>query len=114
VTDEQFGTDPALEIETDFFIVHGHHYTCNGGNPDWRSHHDHEVVLVRDGDVLRCPECNRTQPLRRLMNEAELDARRAAIIRAVRGVPEPEPDDLDAALTRFETWLAEHPVEEDR
>lgn len=80
MTDEQFGDDPALEIETDFFILHGHSYTCNGGNPDWRTHHDHEVVLVRDGDVLRCPECNRTQPLKRRMSQAELDAARERIM----------------------------------
>jgi hypothetical protein len=78
----QFGTDPALEIETDFFILHGHPYTCNGGNQTgpW---HDHEVVLVRDGDLLRCPECDRTQPLRRLMNAQELDKIRNSIISRV-------------------------------
>lgn len=41
----------------------GHPRTCNGGNPDWRTHHDHEVILVRDGDRLRCPECGREEAL---------------------------------------------------
>lgn len=61
----QFGTDPALQVETDPFVLLGHPYTCNGGNlfGPW---HDHEVILIRDGLVLRCPECNRTQPVRRL------------------------------------------------
>lgn len=84
MTDEQFGTDPALEIERDFFIMNGHHYTCNGGNPDLSSHHRHEVVLVRDGDVLRCPECNRTQPLKRRMNQAEIDVARERVMARVR------------------------------
>lgn len=82
MTDEQFGTDPDLEIERDFFILHGHHYTCNGGNPTgpW---HDHEVVLVRDGDVLRCPECGRTQPLKRRHSQEELDEIRRSIMERV-------------------------------
>ncbi len=39
-----------------------HPWTCNGGNPDWSTHHDHEVVLVPEDDGFRCPECNRFQP----------------------------------------------------
>jgi hypothetical protein len=65
MTYDQFGTDPQLDVETDFFILAGHPYTCNGGNPDFSTHHDHEVILVKDGSTLRCPECGRTQPLKR-------------------------------------------------
>lgn len=51
-------------LEDDLLIAAGHPYTCNGGNPDWRTHHDHEVIMVWAGDELRCPECGRTQLLR--------------------------------------------------
>jgi hypothetical protein len=50
-------------LEDDFLIRAGHPYTCNGGNPDWRTHHDHQVIMVREGNELRCPECGRTQHL---------------------------------------------------
>jgi hypothetical protein len=62
----QFGDDPSLPLEDDFLILAGHPYTCNGGNPDFSTHHDHEVILIRAGNLLRCPECGRTQPLKRL------------------------------------------------
>lgn len=63
---DQFGEDEDLEVETEPFILAGHPYTCNGGNPDIHNHHDHQVLLVRFGTLLRCPECGRTQPLKRL------------------------------------------------
>lgn len=47
----------------DFMVAFGHPLTCNGGNPDWRSHHDHEVRMLRDGDTLVCPECGREQAI---------------------------------------------------
>lgn len=55
---------------TDMLLTFGHPMTCNGGNPDWRSHHhDHEVVMEWTAeDNLRCPECGRVQDL------AEFDA----------------------------------------
>lgn len=40
-----------------------HPMTCNGGNPDWTTHHDHEVRLVVEGGELVCPECGRRQEL---------------------------------------------------
>lgn len=67
-----FGQDPSLPVETDMFILLGHPYTCNGGNPDFAMHHDHEVLLVRLGELLACPECGRTQPLKRLPRKEEL------------------------------------------
>lgn len=71
---EMFGPSDAgfLRLETDPFILAGHPYTCNGGNPDLSSHHDHGVLLVRLGEVLACPECGRTQPLRRWPHDWEL------------------------------------------
>ena len=47
----------------DPLVMMGHPMTCNGGNPDWRTHHDHEVIMRRDGDTLVCPECGRVQQL---------------------------------------------------
>lgn len=47
----------------DFFVAAGHPLTCNGGNPDWRSHHDHEVRMKLDGKILVCLECGRIQEL---------------------------------------------------
>lgn len=47
----------------DMFVALGHPLTCNGGNPDWTTHHDHEVrMLMRAGDLV-CPECGRVQLL---------------------------------------------------
>jgi hypothetical protein len=51
------------EVLGDPFVALGHPLTCNGGNPDWRTHHDHEVLMLIDGDRLVCPECGRLQPL---------------------------------------------------
>lgn len=46
----------------DPMIYFGHPLTCNGGNPDFSTHHDHEVrMLVDDDGVLICPECGRRQ-----------------------------------------------------
>lgn len=47
----------------DIFVALGHPLTCNGGNDDWRNHHDHEVLLELAGDKLRCPECGREQEI---------------------------------------------------
>lgn len=47
----------------DPFVVAGHPLTCNGGNPDIGSHHNHEVLLRLDGERLGCPECGRHQEL---------------------------------------------------
>jgi len=41
---------------------HAHPWTCNGGNPDFDTHHDHEVRLVPMDDHFECPECGRQQP----------------------------------------------------
>ncbi len=38
-----------------------HPYTCNGGNPDFSTHHDHTVILEVTPYGLKCPECGRTQ-----------------------------------------------------
>lgn len=38
-----------------------HPYTCNGGNPDWATHHDHEVRLIPTVGGWKCPECHRNQ-----------------------------------------------------
>lgn len=48
---------------SDFMVAAGHPLTCNGGNPDWRSHHDHEVQMLISEQGLVCPECGRTQKL---------------------------------------------------
>lgn len=46
----------------DFFVAAGHPLTCNGGNPDFSTHHDHEVLMLRNDDGnLVCPECGRVQ-----------------------------------------------------
>lgn len=45
----------------DFMVAAGHPLTCNGGNPDWRTHHDHEVVMLIEAGTLVCPECGRRQ-----------------------------------------------------
>lgn len=46
------------------FVFFGHPLTCNGGNLDFASHHDHEVVMLLNGPAeLICPECRRTQSL---------------------------------------------------
>lgn len=47
----------------DFLVAVGHPLTCNGGNPDWRGHHDHEVLMLTDETNLICPECGRVQTL---------------------------------------------------
>lgn len=47
----------------DFMVAAGHPLTCNGGNPDWRSHHDHEVRMQIGEQGLVCPECGRVQEL---------------------------------------------------
>lgn len=47
----------------DIFVALGHPLTCNGGNPDFQTHHDHEVLMLIDGDELVCPECDRRQLL---------------------------------------------------
>ena len=39
-----------------------HPWTCNGGNPDFATHHTHEVVLVPGDTGFVCPECGREQP----------------------------------------------------
>ena len=45
-------------------VAFGHPLTCNGGNPDWRTHHDHEVrMLLQDPTHLVCPECGRVQEI---------------------------------------------------
>jgi uncharacterized Zn-finger protein len=59
----------ALEIGArigDPFVALGHPLTCNGGNPDWRTHHDHEVLMMIEGDHLTCPECGRVQTVGQL------------------------------------------------
>lgn len=49
---------------TAMMLAAGHPITCNGGNPYWLTHHDHEVVMGWDGDDnLVCPECGRVQDL---------------------------------------------------
>ncbi len=46
------------------FVAYGHPLTCNGGNPDFTTHHDHEVKLLIDADQgMFCPECGRVQEL---------------------------------------------------
>lgn len=37
------------EVDVEFYNMSltGHHLTCNGGNPDYNSHHDHEVIMVK-------------------------------------------------------------------
>lgn len=47
----------------DLFVAMGHPLTCNGGNPDFRTHHDHEVRMRISGKQLVCPECRRRQNL---------------------------------------------------
>lgn len=49
---------------TDMLLAAGHPLTCNGGNPDVASHHDHEVIMewTIDND-LHCPQCGRVQPM---------------------------------------------------
>jgi len=47
----------------DLFVAMGHPLTCNGGNPDFGTHHDHEVLMLISGDTLVCPECGRRQEL---------------------------------------------------
>lgn len=63
----RIGPNEAREIGQrigDMFVAMGHPLTCNGGNPDWRAHHDHEVRMLRDDDGnLVCPECGRVQEL---------------------------------------------------
>ncbi len=51
-------------------VTMGHPLTCNGGNPDWRTHHDHEVLMLLDEHPLdepslTCSECGRQQLLPR-------------------------------------------------
>lgn len=46
----------------DPFVMMGHPLTCNGGNPDFSTHHDHEVIMqLADDGKLACPECGRKQ-----------------------------------------------------
>lgn len=47
----------------DLFVAVGHPLTCNGGNPDWPNHHDHEVRMQLGEQGLVCPECGRVQKL---------------------------------------------------
>ncbi len=47
----------------DPFVFFGHPLTCNGGNQDFSTHHDHEVLMQIDGQNLVCPECGRAQEL---------------------------------------------------
>ncbi len=49
----------------DFMVAMGHPLTCNGGNPNFSTHHDHEVrMLISDDErTLVCPECGRVQQL---------------------------------------------------
>lgn len=47
----------------DFMVTAGHPLTCNGGNPDWRTHHNREVIMLIGDRGLVCPECNRVQEL---------------------------------------------------
>lgn len=47
----------------DPFVAFGHPLTCNGGNPDFNSHHGHEVRMLIDVRGLVCPECGRVQEL---------------------------------------------------
>jgi uncharacterized Zn-finger protein len=47
----------------DLFVAVGHPLTCNGGNPDFGTHHDHEVLMLIAEDHLVCPECGRQQKL---------------------------------------------------
>jgi hypothetical protein len=49
----------------DLFVAMGHPLTCNGGNDNRSTHHDHEVrMMVGDDEMeLVCPECGRTQRL---------------------------------------------------
>ena len=37
------------EVDVEFYNMSltGHPLTCNGGNPDYNSHHDHEVRMVK-------------------------------------------------------------------
>ncbi len=47
----------------DPFVMSGHPLTCNGGNPDFKTHHDHEVLLLMGEWALFCPKCGREQAL---------------------------------------------------
>lgn len=52
------------DIIGDVFVALGHPLTCNGGNPNLDTHHDHEVLMLRDDDgSLVCPECGRVQEI---------------------------------------------------
>lgn len=46
-------------------VLLGHPLTCNGGNDDLASHHDHEVRMKLDTSrpAMVCPECGRVQTL---------------------------------------------------
>lgn len=62
--DEESGAQKARGIALgDTFVAAGHPLTCNGGNPDWSTHHDHEVLMRIEDDRLVCPECGRVQEL---------------------------------------------------
>lgn len=44
------------------FLAAGHPPTCNGGNDNIKTHHDHEVIMLLAGrERLVCPECGREQ-----------------------------------------------------
>lgn len=48
----------------DPLVAFGHPLTCNGGNPDFAKHHDHEVRMqIHDEIGMVCPECGRVQEL---------------------------------------------------
>lgn len=47
----------------DPLLAAGHPLTCNGGNPDFATHHDHEVRLLWGVRALFCPKCGREQPV---------------------------------------------------
>jgi predicted RNA-binding Zn-ribbon protein involved in translation (DUF1610 family) len=47
----------------DVFVASGHPLTCNGGNPDWSTHHDREVLMRIDERGLVCPKCGRVQKI---------------------------------------------------
>lgn len=49
----------------DPLVAFGHPLTCNGGNRDFDTHHDHEVIMLLDTETseLVCPECARRQSL---------------------------------------------------
>lgn len=67
----EIGAEEARQIGQtfgDFMLAAGHPLTCNGGNPDWSTHHDHEVRMMIEEPPLAaphlvCPECGRTQAL---------------------------------------------------